>query len=100
MTYGLTVMANAHRIASESLELALCLIKNPSLLSRAPAGTWDREFATHWNQVAGKQSGSLGPRSEITAGYFRMTLLFPSQHRCEKLCGQSMYLYTPRTTCH
>jgi ferredoxin len=25
MTYGLTVMANAHRIASESLELALCL---------------------------------------------------------------------------
>jgi hypothetical protein len=31
MTYGLTVMANAHRIASESLELTLCLIRNQSL---------------------------------------------------------------------
>jgi ferredoxin len=30
MTYGLTVMANAHRIASESLELILCLGKRGS----------------------------------------------------------------------
>jgi ferredoxin len=30
MTYGLTVMANAHRIASESLELILCLCKHRS----------------------------------------------------------------------
>ena len=27
MTFGLTIMANAHRIASESLELILCLCK-------------------------------------------------------------------------
>jgi len=31
MTFGLTVMANAHRIASESLELILCLRKDQSL---------------------------------------------------------------------
>jgi len=31
MTYGLTVMANAHRIASESLELISCLCKHRSL---------------------------------------------------------------------
>jgi ferredoxin len=31
MTFGLTVMANAHRIASESLELILCLRKDRSL---------------------------------------------------------------------
>jgi ferredoxin len=30
MTYGLTVMANAHRIASESMELNLCLRKSRS----------------------------------------------------------------------
>ena len=28
MTFGLTVMANAHRIASESLELISCLCKH------------------------------------------------------------------------
>ena len=32
MTYGLTVMANAHRIASESLELISCLCKHRSPL--------------------------------------------------------------------
>ncbi len=39
MTFGLTIMANAHRIASESLELMPCLSRHPSPPSRGRAAT-------------------------------------------------------------
>ena len=47
MTYGLTVMANAHRIASESLELSHAYNMNRHQLLRLqrPVAAWDREFA-------------------------------------------------------
>jgi len=54
MTFGLTVMANAHRIASESLELLLCLDKRRLPSSQGLAATWGHKFAGPWNPEAGR----------------------------------------------
>ena len=81
MTFGLTIMANAHRIASESLELILCLRKHRSSLLQERADTWDHESVEPWNCTAGRLLDSFDLQKEVPIRHSRMTSPCRSRRR-------------------